>query len=255
MILDKKKMIDFLSKGIRFDGRKPDEFRKMKIEYGIAETAEGSARVTMGDTVVIAGVKMEVGTPYPDTPDKGGLMVGAELLAMSSPDFESGPPSEWAVEVARVVDRGIRESHSIDVHKLVIKKGDKVWNVLADICIINDGGNILDVSSVAVLAALKDTRFPKFDGTNIDYRTKTKEKVPMDKLPIAITVYKIGKDLFVDPTDEEEKLIDSRLTITTTEEEHVVSLQKGGEGTLTIEDIDKMVDIAMKHAKALRKAL
>ena len=140
MMLDKKKMIDFLAKGIRFDGRKPDEFRKMKIEYGIAETAEGSARVTMGDTVVIAGVKMEVGAPYPDTPDKGGLMVGAELLAMSSPDFESGPPSEWAVEVARVVDRGIRESHSIDVHKLVIKKGESVWNVLADICIINDGG-------------------------------------------------------------------------------------------------------------------
>ncbi|HME87067.1 MAG TPA: RNA-binding protein, partial [Candidatus Nanoarchaeia archaeon] len=129
MILDKKKFIDYLAKGIRFDGRKPDEFRKMKIEYGVTATAEGSARVTLGDTVVMAGVKMEIGKPYPDTPDQGGLMVGAELLALASPEFESGPPSEWAVEVARVVDRGIRESHAIDVHKLLIKSGEQAWTV------------------------------------------------------------------------------------------------------------------------------
>ncbi|HME86851.1 MAG TPA: RNA-binding protein, partial [Candidatus Nanoarchaeia archaeon] len=109
---------------------------------------------------------------------------------------------------------------------------------------------------VAVLAAMKDARFPKVSKEGIiDYRERTKEKVPMEKLPIAVTVYKMGKDLFVDPTDEEEKLYDSRLTITTTEDETICSLQKGGEGTLTTDDISTMVDMATKHAKALRKAL
>ncbi len=255
MIIDKKKMIDVLAKGMRFDGRKADEFRKVKVEYGISKTAEGSSRVTLGDTIVIAGVKMEIGTPYPDTPDEGGLMVGAELLPLSSPEFESGPPSEWAVEVARVVDRGIRESHAIDVHKLVIKKGEKAWTVLADICIINDAGNILDASSLAVLAAIKDTKLPKLNGDVIDYKTPTKEKLPMDETPVAVTVYKIGKELFVDPTNEEEKLIDARLTVTTKEDGTICSLQKGGESPITIDDIDKMIDLAAKHIKVLRKAL
>lgn len=252
----KRKITDILAKGIRIDERKPDEFRKINVEYGISKTAEGSARVTLGDTIVIAGVKMEVGTPYSDTPDQGNLMVGAELLSLASPDFESGPPSEWAIEVARVVDRGIRESHAMDIHKLVIKKGEQVWTVIADICIINDGGNILDASSVAVLAAIKDATFPTVDKDGvIDYKTPTKKKLPLEKLPIAVTVYKLGKELFVDPTHEEEQVIDARLTITTIDDGTLVSLQKGGETPLTIAEIDTMVDIATKHGKTLRKAL
>jgi len=255
MILDKKKIIDFMDKGLRLDGRGSDDFRKAKVEYGITKSAEGSARVTLGETIVIAGVKMEVSKPYPDTPNQGGLMVGAELLPLSSPEFESGPPSEWAIEVARVVDRGIRESHAIDVHKLVIKKGEQAWTVIVDICTINDAGNILDASGLAVLAAIKDAKFPKFDGTVVDYKTLTKEKLPLDELPLPITVYKIGKHLFVDPSDEEEKQVDARLTITTTENGDIVSLKKGGEVPLSLDEISSMVDIATKHAKNLRKAL
>ncbi|HIH39107.1 TPA: exosome complex protein Rrp42 [Candidatus Woesearchaeota archaeon] len=254
MIIDKKKIIDMMGKGLRLDGRKADEFRKIKVEYGITKSAEGSSRVTLGDTVVLAGVKMEVAKPYPDTPDQGGLMVGAELLPMSSPEFESGPPSDWAVEVARVVDRGVRESHAIDVKNLVVKKGELVWNVIVDIVTINDAGNILDASAVAVLAALKDTKLPKLEKDIIDYKAGlTKEKLPVKELPIAVTVYKIGKELFVDPTNDEEKQIDARLTVTSIEDGSLCSLQKGGEAPLSVEEIDKMIDIAIKHAKSLRK--
>lgn len=251
----KRKITDLLKLGLRIDGRKPDEFRKAKVEYGVSQTAEGSSRVTLGDTIVIAGVKTEIGTPYSDSPDQGNLMVGAELLPLSSPNFESGPPSEWAIEVARVIDRGIRESHAIDVHKLVIKKGESVWTVIVDICAINDAGNLLDAASLAVLAALKDATFPKVKDGVIDYHEKSKTKVPITKEPIAITVFKIGDELFVDPSHEEESEIDGRLTITTLGDGTLVSLQKGGESPLTIDEIDKMTDLATKHAKVLRKAL
>ena len=61
----------------------------MTVEYGVsAKSAEGSAKVTMGDTVVVAGVKMEFGQTYPDTPDEGSIMVSAELLPLSSPEYE-----------------------------------------------------------------------------------------------------------------------------------------------------------------------
>ena len=49
---------------IRLDGRSLEEYRKpIKIETNISNMAEGSAKVTIGETVVIAGVKMDVGEP------------------------------------------------------------------------------------------------------------------------------------------------------------------------------------------------
>jgi len=244
-----------LSKGIRFDGRKAEEMREVTVEYGVSGSAEGSARVKIGDTEVIAGVKMGVETPYPDTADKGNLMVNAELLPMSNPNFEGGPPGIKAIELARVVDRGIRESGAIDVKKLCITEGEKVWSVMIDVCSINADGNLLDAASLAAMAALKDAKFPKYENDKIDYNEHTKEKVPLEKEPIAVTVFKIGNHFIVDPIHEEEENIDARITVTTMKDGTLCSLQKGGESPLTVEDIDKMVEIAQKIAKDLRAKL
>jgi len=54
---------------VRYDGRKKHEYRPVSIEYGVSATAEGSAKVSIGDTEVIAGVKMELTKPYDDVPD------------------------------------------------------------------------------------------------------------------------------------------------------------------------------------------
>ncbi|MGW8289540.1 MAG: exosome complex protein Rrp42, partial [Candidatus Bathyarchaeia archaeon] len=111
----KKRIIELLESGKRTDGRGPTDYRDIKIESGVIERAEGSARVLLGKTEVIVGVKISTGTPFPDVPDTGVLTVNAELVPLASPDFEPGPPGEDAVELARVVDRGIRESKAIDL--------------------------------------------------------------------------------------------------------------------------------------------
>src|SRR3989338_6030949 len=101
----KRYVASLLAEGKRLDGRKPLEYRQpITIQYGFVRTAEGSAKVTIGETEVIAGVKMEIGEPYPDTPDQGTIIVGAELLPLSNPEFELGPPGIQAIELARVVD-------------------------------------------------------------------------------------------------------------------------------------------------------
>jgi len=244
-----------LSKGIRFDGRKMDELREVSVEYGVSNSAEGSARVKIGDTEIIVGVKMAVETPYPDTADKGNLMVNAELLPLSSSDFESGPPSIVAIELARVVDRGIRESGAIDVKKLCITEGEKVWSVMIDICSINADGNLLDAASLGALAAIKDAKFPKYADEKVDYSEHTKESVPLAKEPIAVTVFKIGDHLIVDPLPDEEANADARLTITTVGDGTICSLQKGGECALSVEEIDKMAALAQEKGKELRSKL
>ncbi len=244
-----------LSNGMRFDGRKAEDMREVTVEYGVSKSAEGSARVKIGDTEVIVGIKMAVETPYPDTADKGNLMVNVELLPLSSPEFESGPPGIKAIEIARVVDRGIRESGAIDVKKLCIEEGEKVWSVMIDVCTINSNGNLLDASALAAMAALKDVKFPKYEDDKIDYMEHTKEKLPLQKEPIAVTVFKIENNFIVDPIDEEEENADARLTVTTIKDGAMCSLQKGGDAPLTVEDIDKMVEIAQKKAKELRAKL
>lgn len=246
----------YLAKGIRYDGRKFLEYRKVTVEPGIAANADGSARVKIGETEVIAGVKMEIGTPYPDTPDKGSMMVNVELLPLSSPDFESGPPSEYAIELARVVDRGIRESEALDVRKLCIVEKEKAWIVVIDICTINDDGNLFDAISLATISAIKNTKFPAVDEDyNLDYKNRTDKGVELKKTPIEVTVFKIGKDLIVDPSPDEEAMMDARLTVAVTEDNGLCALQKGGNDGLSVDEIMTMVNIAIEKSQELRKLL
>ena len=249
-------ILGLLEVNTRLDGRKLTDYRQpVEVEYGVVKTAEGSARVKIGETDVMVGVKMEVGEPYPDTPDEGTIMVGAELLALSNPEFEPGPPGIQAIELARVVDRGIRESKAIDFKKLCITPGEKIWILVIDICPINDAGNLFDASSLAALAALKDTKFPGFKGDKVDYKNKTDKKLPLEKEPISVTVIKIGNKFIVDPDTEEEKVIDSRLTVASMEDGTLCALQKGGDSPLTQDDISRMLDIGIEKAKELRKYL
>src|SRR3989338_11648531 len=246
-------IIRLFESNIRLDGRKFTDYRPIQVEVNVTNTAEGSARVIIGKTDVIAGVKMEIMEPYPDTQDEGSIMVGAELLPLSSPEFELGPPGQEAIEIARVVDRGIRESKSLDFKKLCIKEGEKVWMIIIDICTINHGGNLIDASALAAVAALKDMRFPKYEDDKIDYKEKTSRKLELKDLPITVTVIKIGDKLIVDPDLDEEKVIDARLSVASLSDGTLCALQKGGDYPLTSEDIDRMVHIALEKAKELRK--
>lgn len=237
----------------RLDGRKLIDYRPVKVEVDITNTAEGSSRVKIGATDVMVGVKVEVMEPYPDTPNEGSIMVGAELLPLSSPDFEAGPPSVQAVELARIVDRGIRESKSLDFKKLCIKEGEKIWMIIVDIISINDAGNLPDASALAAITALKNMKFPEYKDDKIDYKKKTSKGLDLKDLPLSVTVIKIGNKFIVDPDSDEEKAIDARLTVASLSDGTLCAMQKGGDYPLTAEDISKMVDIGVEKGKELRK--
>jgi len=243
--LNADKIKQSLAEGKRFDGRKPEEFRKLIIEKNVSKKAEGSVRVRLGKTEVIVGVKMAVGTPYEDSANQGNLMVTAELLPLSSPRIELGKPGFSAIEVGRVVDRGIRESKLIDLEKLCIKEGEKVWTVFVDIYSINDDGNLLDAAGIGALAALKIAKVPKYDEENgkILYGEADRDLPLNDVNPIPVTVHKIGGFLIVDPTLEEEDVSETRVTIGGSKET-ISSMQKSESASLTREELEKAVEIA-----------
>ena len=246
-------IIKLFESDTRLDGRKLTEYREVKVETDVTPNAEGSARVTIGKTEVIVGIKVEVMEPYPDTPNEGSIMVGAELLPLSSPNFEQGPPSIQAVELARVVDRGIRESKSLDFKKLCIKEGEKIWMIIIDIISINDAGNLFDASALGAIAALKNMKFPEYKDGKIDYKKKTNKGLELKDTPLSVTVIKIGDKFIVDPNTEEEKAVDARLSVASLSDGTLCAMQKGGDYPLTSEDVSKMIELGIEKGKELRK--
>ncbi len=249
--ITKERIIELLEKGRRFDGRGFLDTREIEIEKGVSKNAEGSARVKIGKTEVLVGVKLGIGVPFPDSQD-GILITTAELLPSASERFESGPPSIQAIEMARVVDRGIRESEFIDLSKLKISD-ELVWSVFLDIYPMNDDGNLIDAAFLGAVTAMKMAVFPKLEGEKIKFGEFTTKKLPIRKeTPVAMTFHKIGKFFVIDPVTAEEDSADSRLTIIMTGK-NISALQKTG-APLSEEDIGSCLDAAEKiYPKLVKK--
>jgi exosome complex component RRP42 len=245
-----------IEKAKRLDGRGLGDYREIKIEQGLIEKAEGSARVLLGKTEVLVGVKVETGTPFPDTPNDGVMTVNAELVPLASPTFEPGPPDENSIELARIVDRGIRESKAIDTEKLVIEAGKKVFVVFVDIYVLNHDGNLIDASALAAVAALLNTKMPNYeikDGEVVIKQGYT--PLPMKSHPITVTLGKMNNKLIVDPWLEEEQVMDSRLSMAINDEGNICAIQKGGTGYFTQKQILEGMKLAQEKAAELRKKL
>lgn len=255
--IDTNLIKEIVEKGKRIDDRGFDSYREMQIEKNIISSAEGSAMVEIGNTKVIAGVKMEIGEPYSDTPDEGVLSVSAELVPLASPEFEPGPPGEEAIELARVVDRAIRESKCIDFKKLAIDK-ERVWMIFVDIDVIDDDGNLIDAAGLAAITALLDAKMPELDAEgNVDYSKKT-SGLPINGTPISTTFARVNDEILVDPCLVEINAMGARLTVGTIKKDgeiYLCSMQKGGNEGFTLEEIEKIISLAIEKGEELRRLL
>lgn len=239
-----------LAKGVRVDGRKFDEIRPLTVETNFIGSAEGSARVRLGGTEVVVGVKLILGAPFPDTPNTGVLTTNAELIPMASDTFEGGPPDQESIEVARVIDRGIREGHAVDMTKLCIEAGKEVWIMFVDVHVLDYDGNLFDAANIGANAAFKTAIVPaKRAGKGEDY------PLPVSHEPISITAVKIDGKILVDPTHDEERVAEARLTVATIETGNLCAMQKGLNGAFTIDEVMKIVDISRRIGAEIRSKL
>ncbi len=250
----RKQIAQCVLSGKRLDGRGLTDYRPIQIERGIIERAEGSARVRLGKTEVLVGVKVGVGDPFADRPNDGILAVNSEFVPLASPEFEAGPPGEESIELARVVDRGIRESKAIDLEKLCMVPGKKVLAVFVDIYVLNHDGNLIDAASLAALSALMNTKIFKYEIEDGEIKKKPGLKeLPIKNYPIAVTFASINGKLVVDPEIDEEQVMDGRLTITCEKDGKICAAQKGGQGALTVQEIAEATSIAKAKAEENRK--
>ena len=255
--LKRDKILDLLKQGKRLDGRALDEQRPLIIETGVIPKANGSARVKLGNTEVITGVKVQPDKPFPDLGDKGILICTAEILPLADPHVEPGPPSEDVIELARVVDRGIRETEMIDLHQLVLIENKSVVGIFIDSSVIDSDGNLFDACSYASVSAVLSSTIPKYeikDEAPVLVEGVT-SKPPVKTLPVSVTMARIDDYIIVDPTKDEEACMDARITITTNSAGNICALQKGGGDGFSVDQLFKCSEMALSVGTKIRKKL
>ena len=241
-------ILDLAASGKRVDGRGLDEYRPIVLDPGFVVTADGSALARVGDTTVLCGVKLEPGKPFPDTPNAGVLTTNAELVPLSSPTFEPGPPQPGAIEVSRVVDRAIRAAETIDLTKLCVTPAEKTWVCYVDMHVLSHAGNLIDTALLAAVTALSHATLPRkrFGIADDD------QPLDVQHLPIECTFVRLGDSIVVDPTFDEEQAAQGRLTVATDETGRVVAMQKGLVGAFSPDDVKSVVRRAFVHGDRLR---
>ncbi len=214
--LEQKTVVDLVSKGKRIDERGPESYRPIQIQVGLIEKANGSAQVHLGKSKVLAGIKVQTGTPF---------------------------------EISRVVDRGIRESKAIDMKSLVLQKGKTVQVVYVDIYVLDHDGNLIDAASMAALAALVNSKVAKMEVKGDEVINKGgHHQLPLNNYPVAVTFAKVDRTIIVDPSLEEEQVMTARLTVTIDKNGDICAMQKGGLYGFTPDEVRKVVHMAVGKA-------
>ncbi|KAL0460943.1 UNVERIFIED_CONTAM: Exosome complex component RRP45B [Sesamum latifolium] len=209
MTVNEKKFIETaLLSDLRIDGRGPFDYRNVTIQFG---SEDGSSEVQLGQTRVMGCATSQLVQPYRDRPNEGTLAIFTEFSPMADPSFEAGRPGEFAVELGRIIDRGLR--------------------------------NLVDAANIAALAALLTCRRPECtlggeDGQEvIIHPPEVREPLPLivHHLPIAVTFGFIGNEstVVIDPSHFEEAVMGGKLTATLNTNGDVCAIQKaGGQGVI-----------------------
>jgi len=252
--LKRSKILDLLQEGKRIDDRALDEPRPLVIDTGVIPHANGSARVRLGDTEIVSGIKVQPDRPFPDMGDKGIFMCTAEILPLAHPSAETGPPQPDVIELARVVDRGIRESGMIDLSQFVLEKDKSVIGLFADSVVTDHDGNLFDTCSYAAVAAILTSKIPKWEmKDDAPVLVEGQESdTPITTIPVSVTMGRIGEFIIVDPNLDEWECLDARITITTNSDGNIVALQKGGSDGFTLEQLVKCSELSISIGKKIR---
>jgi exosome complex component RRP43 len=250
------------------------------ILKGSISTADGSALVRLGHTMVICGVKAEIATPRLDQPNRGYLVVNVERLPMGTSEGRPGPPTDDCQAISARITSIIMAQQEFTqlLDKLCISPAKYAWCLYADICCLNDDGGLFDASLLALTAALQNTRLPRIalcqpmavDGSVSGASEEEKLQVstddcqPLPKLclliPLSFALFSdgaiAGATLLADPTADEQQLSQGQIHVvaklTSTGDSSVkscASIIKTGGIPLPIETISKCMEQVLSEKR------
>ncbi|CAK9830681.1 Exosome complex component RRP42 [Anthophora retusa] len=196
---------------LRNDGRRRCEYRSMEIETKLMPQTHGSARLRIGNTDILVGVKVELDVPHADKPNEGKLKFFVDCSATATPVFEGKGGDELATTISNTLTNAYQSRNVFDLRTICILPRKKCWKMFVDVLILQCGGNLFDAVGIAVKAALFSTEIPKITATldggepyiQLSDAFYNWTKLDTSNCPVIVTLCKIGDNYIVDPTAEE----------------------------------------------------
>ncbi|KAJ4808746.1 Exosome complex component RRP42 [Rhynchospora pubera] len=247
-----------IEQNLRADGRTRNQFRPICVETGVIPQANGSARVRLGATEVIASIKAELGKPSILHPDKGKVSIFVDCSPTAAPIYEGKGGEELSMELSVALERCLLGGKSgagaaIDLSLLVLVEGKVCWDLYVDALVVSSDGNLLDSLAAAIKAALSNTGLPK---VNVVLGASPEEQPEVDvsdeeflqfdtsAVPVIVTLTKVGKQYIVDATSEEESQMSSAVSVSVNRNGQICGLTKRGGAGLDPSVIHDMVSVA-----------
>ncbi|NXK87541.1 EXOS7 protein, partial [Formicarius rufipectus] len=261
---EKLYIVHGVQEDLRVDGRGCEDYRCAEVETDVVSNTSGSARVKLGDTDVLVGIKAEMGTPKLEKPDEGYLEFYVDCSSSATPELEGRGGEELGTDIANTLYRVFSCENCVDLKSLCINPREHCWVLYVDVLLLECGGNIFDAISIAVKAALFNTRIPKVRVLEDEEGTKEIElsddpydciRLNVDEVPCIVTLSKIGYRHVVDATLQEEACSLASLLISVTSKGTLTSVKKVGKGSLDPESIFEMMETGQRVGKSLHIAL
>lgn len=249
---------------LRVDGRARDDYRCMEVETDVVSNTSGSARIRLANTDVLVGVKAEVKIPRTDAPNKGYLEFFVDCSANATPEFEGRGGEDLATSISMMMYQTYRSCNGLRLKSLCIVPRQKCWCLYVDILLLQCGGNLYDVVSLAVKAALYNTKIPQWTTYVEDKNTVDVEyaddpfdclRLTVTRVPCIVTLNKIGEHHIVDASSEEEVCTLARLMVGVTANGLITGLRKEDGGSLRMGSIQQMTQTASKVGMILHRDL
>ncbi|KAF8588477.1 ribosomal protein S5 domain 2-like protein [Ramaria rubella] len=270
----------------RADGRSLVDYRAIQLAIGVAASANGSARVSVGGTEILAACKLEVEDVATQSyVDEGRISCAVSCSPSAYPHHSPASIDDLQSDLSQFLNSTL--SHpSLRPSNLTILPRKKSWVLNLDCIILSDAGNIYDALFMAARAALWDTRVPitrpieykaprgatvgesaldtrRFyqaaDFELRDYWSEGEILDGKDRWPVCITLYLISSRHFLDATTQEDAAVPVRLLLVFSCESSGPPTLQGtrmiGSGEMGFSQLKTLVTASQKYAKELVAAL
>jgi len=219
-----EKLID--KKGIRLDGRKPDELRPIKIEVGVLSNADGSAYIEQGKNKILAAAfgPREMHPKHLALPDRMVIRCRYHMAPFSVQERKSPSPSRREVELSKVIRECLEPSAFMEYYP---RTGVDIF-----IEVLQADGSTRCASITAASVAMADAG------------------IPMRDLVAACSAGKVDDTIIMDLMDTEDKLGSADVPVALIPNQNAITLLQM-DGILTSEEFEKAVSLALEGCRKI----
>ena len=219
-----EKLID--KKGLRLDGRKPDELRPIKIEVGVLSNADGSAYIEQGKNKILAAVfgPKEMHPKHLALPDRMVLRCRYHMAPFSVQERKSPAPSRREIELSKVIRESLEPSVFIEYYP---RTGIDIF-----IEVLQADGSTRCASITAASVAMADAG------------------IPMRDLVVACSAGKVDDTIVIDLMDTEDKQGSADVPVALMPNQNAITLLQM-DGNLTLEEFEKALNLTLEGCRKI----